>query len=148
MVAEIIDNTRVGPTIFNMHWSRIDLSRSNVTLLNSDRPIDRPLGLGNPRAYIAFPIGPTTLFVASNDQTLAARISHGNHTKAAKLMNRTLVRQAREFVWGVDDSQLPFVRRHMATSPERMIITAEQRQAAIAAAQGKRPANGGQTEDA
>jgi hypothetical protein len=38
MIAEIINNARVGPTIFDMHWSRIDLSSSNVTLLNSDRP--------------------------------------------------------------------------------------------------------------
>ena len=42
----------------NMHWSRIDVSRSDVTLLNSDRPIDKPLGLNYRLAYIAFPIGP------------------------------------------------------------------------------------------
>jgi hypothetical protein len=40
----------------NMHWSRIHVSRSNVTLLNSDRPIDKPLGLSDRLAYIAFPI--------------------------------------------------------------------------------------------
>ena len=137
MIAEIIDNARVGPTIFNMHWSRIDLSRSNVTLLNSDRPIDRPLGLDDPRAYIALPIGPRTLFLASNDLTLADRVSRGDHTKAVKMMNKTVVGQAREFVWGMDDSQLPFVEKRMGTAPERVIITAEQRQAALDAAQGK-----------
>jgi hypothetical protein len=135
MIADIIDNMRVGPTIFNMNWSRIDLSRSNVTLLNSDRPIDQPIGLGDPRAYIALPIGPRMLFLASNDETLAGRVSRGDHTKAAKLMNKTVVSQAREFVWGVDDSQLPFVQKHFGT-PERIIITTEQRQEAIDAARG------------
>jgi hypothetical protein len=145
MIAEIIDNQRVGPTIFDMHWSRIDLSRSNVTLLNSDRPIDQPIGLGDPRAYIAFPISPRTLFLASNDSTLAGRIAHGDHTKAVKLMNKTVVSQAREFVWGVDDSQLPFVQKHMGTAPERVIITAEQRQEAIDAARGRPSTKEGQT---
>ena len=41
-------------------WSWIDVSRSNVTLLNSDRPIDKPLGLSDRLAYIAFPNGPKT----------------------------------------------------------------------------------------
>jgi Protein of unknown function (DUF4238) len=123
MIAEIIDNARVGPTIFDMHWSRIDLASSNVTLLNSDRPIDRPLGLSDPRAYIAFPIGPRTLFLASNDPTLARRVSRGDHTKAAKLTNKTIVSQAQEFVWGVDDSQLQFVQKYMGTIPERVIIS-------------------------
>jgi hypothetical protein len=143
MIAEIIDNQRVGPTIFDMHWSRIELSRSSVTLLNSDRPIDRPLGLADSRAYIAFPIGPRTLFLASNDPTLTSRISRGDHTKAAKLMNKTVVCQAREFVWGMDDSQLPFVQKHMGTAPERVILTAEQRQAALDAARGIPPTKEG-----
>lgn len=143
MIAEIIDNQRVGPTIFDMHWSRIELSRSSVTLLNSDRPIDRPLGLADSRAYIAFPIGPRTLFLASNDPTLTSRISRGDHTKAAKLMNKTVVCQAREFVWGMDDSQLPFVQKHMGTAPERVILTAEQRQAVLDAARGIPPTKEG-----
>jgi hypothetical protein len=148
MIAEIIDNARVGPTIFDMHWSRIDLSRSTVTLLNSDRPIDQPIGLGDPRAYIALPIGPRMLFLASNDRMLAGRVSRGDHTKAAKLMNKTVVGQAQEFVWGVDDSQLPFVQKHMGTVPERVIITAEQRQESLDAAQGRPSAKEGQTADA
>lgn len=136
LITEIIDNPRVGPTILNMHWSQIDLSRSNVTLLNSDRPIDRPLGLSDPRAYIAFPIGPRTLFLASNNSTLAGRISREKHTKLAKLMNKAVVSQAQEFVWGVDDSQLAFVQKYMGTIPEREIVTAKQHQEAIDAARG------------
>jgi hypothetical protein len=122
----------------NMHWSRIDVSRSNVTLLNSDRPIDKPLGLSDPRAYIAFPIGPKTLFLASNDATLADRISREkNQTKLAKVMNKVVVSQAQEFVWGMDDSQLTFVQRYMGTIPEREFVTAKQHQEAIEAARGR-----------
>jgi uncharacterized protein DUF4238 len=138
LITEIIDNPRLGPTIMNMHWSRIDVSRSNVTLLNSDRPIDKPLGLSDRLAYIAFPIGPKTLFLASNDSTLANRISREkNQTKLAKLMNKVVVSQAQEFVWGMDDSQLTFVQRYMGTIPEREIVTDKQHQEAIEAARGQ-----------
>ena len=55
------------------------------------------------------------------------------------MINKTVVSQAREYVWGVDDSQLAFVRRHMGTVPERVIITDQQRTEAIAAAHGLMP---------
>jgi hypothetical protein len=145
MIAEIIDNQRLGPTIFNMEWSRINLPGSKVTLLNSDRPVDQPLGLSDPRAYIAIPIGPRMLFLASNDATLAGRIAHGDPTKVVKLMNKTVVSQAREFVWGVDDSQLRFVKNHIGTAPERVILTPKQRQEALDAARGMPPMKAGQT---
>lgn len=136
-LVEIIDNYRVGPTIFDMHWSRIDIRSSNVSLLNSDRPIDRPLGLDNRRAYIAFPIGPYSIFLAAHGPTLASAVARESQTEIAKKMNRTIVGQAREFVWGIDDSQLSFVRRRMGTTPPREIITDEQRARAIAAARGE-----------
>jgi hypothetical protein len=41
LLQEIIDNQRVGPTIFDMHWSRVSLAASATTLLTSDRPLDR-----------------------------------------------------------------------------------------------------------
>ena len=43
-LADVIDNAQVGKTVFEMKWSRIDLSKSRYQLLTSDRPIDMPLG--------------------------------------------------------------------------------------------------------
>ena len=138
LLIDIIDNDRLGPTIFDMHWSRVPLAGSKFSLLNSDRPLDLPLGLNDPRAYIAFPIGPDMLFLASNDETLARFIFDGDHTRAAKKLNKTVVSQAREFVWGVDDCQLPFVQKHMGTAPERSLLTEAQRQEALDVAQGRK----------
>jgi len=140
LLTEIIHNQRVGPDIMKMHWARIVLTRSRVPLLNSDRPLDRPLGLGDPRAYIAMPVSPTTIFLASNDATLAGRVGGGDHTKAAKLLNLTVVSRAREFVWGNDDQQLEFVRAHFGSAPVSPVISEEQRQQALAAARGELPA--------
>jgi hypothetical protein len=46
-----------------MKWSRIDLSKSTHQLLTADRPIDMPLGLADPEAYISLPVSPRILFV-------------------------------------------------------------------------------------
>ena len=139
---QVIDNDRVGPTIFQMHWSRIPLPKANVELLCSDRPIARPFGLDDPRAYIALPVAPRVLFLAANSKELADSISKRDHTETVKQMNRTVVTQAREFVWGSNDSQLCFIRKRIGTVPERDVITPEQRSAAIIAATGQAPQNG------
>jgi Protein of unknown function (DUF4238) len=70
-LAEVIDNGKIGETIFGMKWSRIDLSKSKHQLLTSDRPIDMPLGLADPKAYISLPVSPTILFVAAHDEDIA-----------------------------------------------------------------------------
>jgi hypothetical protein len=38
-LADVIDDNKIGPTIFGMRWARIDLGGSSVQLLTSDRPI-------------------------------------------------------------------------------------------------------------
>jgi hypothetical protein len=62
-LTDVIDNDRVGKTVFEMKWSRIDLSKSTHQLLTSDRPINMPLGLADPEAYISLPVSPRILFV-------------------------------------------------------------------------------------
>jgi hypothetical protein len=57
-----------------------------------------------------------------------------------KLMNKTVVSQAQEFVWGLDDSQLPFVQKHIGTVPERVIIG---RRPSTLPEEGERGAEGG-----
>ena len=71
MLMQIIDNDRVGPTVFDMHWSRIPLPKASMELLCSDRPIDRPLGFDDRRAYIALPVAPRLLFLAAHNEGLA-----------------------------------------------------------------------------
>jgi hypothetical protein len=100
MLQEIIDNQRLGPSIFNMHWSRVPLSRSSRTLLASDRPLVMPVGLGRPDGYIAIPVGPKMLFVVGNDDRWAKQLGSSDPTKVVEAINMTVVSQARSFVWG------------------------------------------------
>jgi Protein of unknown function (DUF4238) len=134
---ETISNKQVGPTIFNMHWTRHSLKSSKLNLLTSDRPIIMPLGLADPRAYIMLPVSPSILFLAAHDPDFARFIAGLNHTYLVKTINKAVVCQARKFVWATDDSQLEFVRRHIGTAPDRTIITEEQKQESLAAARGE-----------
>jgi hypothetical protein len=138
MLTEIIDNDRVGPTIFGMKWVVVDVKDAKRTLMTSDRPVVMPHGLDHPDCHIALPISPTKLFIAAHTDRFK-QLKPGHENVVVKEINKAVVAQAREFVWAVDDSQITFVEKHMATAPERPIITPEQQQAVFDAARGITP---------
>jgi hypothetical protein len=138
MLTEIIDNDRVGPTIFGMKWVLVDVSDAQHTLMTSDRPVVMPHGLDHPDCHIALPISRTKLFIAAHTDRFK-QLKPGHENVVVKEMNKAVVAQAREFVWAVDDSQLSFVDNYMASVPERPIITPEQQQAVFDAARGITP---------
>jgi len=127
----IIDNDHLGPMIFDLHWSVLRLDRSDISLLTSDRPLILPDGLQRHDSYIALPIGPKTLFVAGRGPAWANRLGSLSPTRVVKEMNYFVVAQAREFVWGTDDRQLPFIQKHIGELPDRPILTEEQTHWAI-----------------
>ena len=126
-LADLIASDRVGKTVFEMKWSRLDLSNSSHQLLTSDRPIVMPLGLDNPKAYISLPLSPNILFVASHE---ASRFDP-NPRKIARFINEQVVAQARRYVWGTTDAQLTFIRKRFGKLPDREILTAQQLQDAL-----------------
>jgi hypothetical protein len=142
LLQEIIDNPRVGPTIFDMRWSRASLAASRISLLTSDRPLDMPHGLGATNAYIALPIGPKMLFIAAHDDAYEKHVASADPTEVVKNINEAVVHQARRFVWGLDDSQHRFVSNRMSKAPDRLIITDAQRQQAVDAALSVGPTAG------
>jgi hypothetical protein len=131
-----ISNERLGPTIFDMHWTRHDLSTSRVKFLTSDRPIIMPFGLADRRAYIVLPVSPSIAFLAAHDQGFAGSFARYSPTALVKLLNKAIVSQARQFVWATDSSHLAFVRRYIGTAPDRTIITEQQKREALDAARG------------
>jgi len=137
-LADVIDNDRVGTTVFEMNWSRIDLSKSTHQLLTSDRPINMPLGLADPGAYISLPVSPRILFVAAHKQEMADALREADPTDIVRKNNQCVIEQARRFVWGSTDSQLTFVQKHFGKLPDRELLTDQQRQEAIEAAKGGR----------
>ncbi|PDT86900.1 hypothetical protein CO669_28480 [Bradyrhizobium sp. Y36] len=130
IIADIISNHRALPDILRMNWVVLDLSNSTRALLTSDRPVFFG-ALSNPLAYIALPLGPYDLFVAAYDDRFNKSL---DATEAVYRMNRDVVSNAREFVWAVDDSQVDFIRTWIGANPDRVILTDDQRDEAVAAA--------------
>ena len=133
----LIDSEKLGGAIFDFTWQTITLSKAEYTLLTSDRPLHRPLGLGDDKAYVAVPIGPRTLFLAARDPKLATRVAASNHNVIVKMLNQTTVTQAREYVWGYSDAQKLFVQRNIGTVEDNPLITDAQRLEGVAAAKGE-----------
>jgi hypothetical protein len=98
-LAEVIDDQKIGPAIFGMQWSSVDLSRSSFELVTSDRPLDMPFGLGDPNAYISLPVSPRILFVAAHRPSIAEAMRKANPTQIARANNQLVTQRARKFVW-------------------------------------------------
>lgn len=133
ILSDIIGNHRAVPDIVKMNWGKINLSRSEIPLLTSDRPLAF-VALSDPNAYIALPIGPHDLFVAAFDDRFSR--SPVDASKIEWHMNKDVVSNGREFVWGVDDSQIDFVRTYIGANRDRVILSRAQQDELIAAARG------------
>jgi hypothetical protein len=137
-IAELIDNDRLGPTVFDMKWAVLDMKRSKFSVLTSDRPIYMPLPLGKLNAYVMLPLSPTKYFVAARQRKTIEELDAHDRTLLVRTINTAVTQQAREFVWAHDDpnaDSLPTFRE----LPEREIITADQIKAALDAARGATP---------
>ena len=62
---------------------------------------------------------------------------HYHPTEIVRKNNQRVIEQARKYVWGTTNSQLAFIKKHFGRASDRVLITDEQRQEAIDAAQGK-----------
>lgn len=136
-IIQIINNYPIVNNIAKMHWSVLRPIRSRFSLLLSDRPLIRPLGLDEPKAFIILPIGPYALFLASNDPETGKMAASIDHSSLVRQINLNIVGQAAEFVWGVNDSQLSFIQKHFGKTPLPPAITADQRDKAVSAARGE-----------
>ena len=108
----MMDNKHVGAYLNRMAWVVAPLQTS-YWLLTSDRPLVMTNGISGPGKYLAMPMGPRLLFIATDDLTEAQQLARQDHNELIELMNDRVVRQARRFVWGLDDSRLQFVEQRL-----------------------------------
>src|SRR5205085_12392949 len=88
----------------------IRLNDSHHRLLTGDRPIVMTNGFNLPESHIVVPISPRTLFIAANDQRQVDHIgTMAESAGLAQMINNRICRQARKYVYGVDDGPLMFV---------------------------------------
>jgi hypothetical protein len=128
----VMDGDAMAVAINKMQWARITVANARFTLLTSDQPLDVPLNLSDRNAYIALPLSPTALFVASNNDGLIDTLARHDPSKLVRMMNMATVTRARDYVWSVDDSQHAFVRHHFGAAPATAQLSDSPRQDALA----------------
>jgi hypothetical protein len=109
---KMMDSKLLGEHLNRMVWLVVPL-RSAYSLLTSDRPLLMTNGIKGPGKHLGLPIGPKLLFIAANHPAEAEMLARQNHDALTKVTNDRVVRQARKFVWGVNDTQVRFVERRL-----------------------------------
>ncbi|GAA0005538.1 DUF4238 domain-containing protein [Bradyrhizobium diazoefficiens] len=120
---QMMNSEPVANGIMDLKWGRVNFPHSRHTLLTSDRPLGMPYGLGMQESYIVLPIGPRMIFTATNEPLKLSGLSPARQTAMVREINECTVRQARQYVWGVDDSALSFVTKYICTQPDRRLIS-------------------------
>lgn len=117
MRRSMLDNRAVGQRLNDARWRFLELPKSDLELLTSDRPVMSTNGLGRDRAYLTMPVGPRRLFVASQSAEVLDRVCGTKQTELVRRTNKTTVTAACRYVYGSDKSQAEFVRRNFGKSP-------------------------------
>lgn len=112
LATRLMENERITAALAAMHWRALDVSPAAHPLLTSDRPLRLSGILRDPRTELVLPIGPHRLFVAGHDRRHVDGIAARGADRLVARSNRAVVEAADDYVWGVDDGQLDFVRRH------------------------------------
>lgn len=106
-----IDNKERGEHLNNMVWNVVEVVQ-NEEFLMSDAPVRIFGGMKESSFYVAMPISPRKLFIATNTETLAATIATLDGEEIVARANRSVVGRARLFVAATDKSQSTFIEGH------------------------------------
>jgi hypothetical protein len=105
----LMDNPQLGSFLNGLVWRVVPLA-SAYTLLASDRPLVMTNGLVKPTDHLALAIGPRKLFIAANTpETIAST----RHDDLVGQMNDRVCKQARRYVFAVDERQRTFIDKRL-----------------------------------
>jgi hypothetical protein len=105
-----MDSEYLGTALNRMLWAVIRFDEAHHLLLTSDRPIVMTNGLGHADSHLVMPISPRRIFIAANNQETVTKLHDlAEAGGMAQRLNNRMARQARRYVYGVDDSMLHFM---------------------------------------
>jgi hypothetical protein len=110
VLQRVMDSERTGTVLNGMIWCVITFDESHPLLLTGDRPMVMTNGIGHADSHLIMPISPRVLFVAANKQPQIdhlIRLAEG--AGLAQRMNNRIARQARKYVYAVDEKPLQFI---------------------------------------
>lgn len=118
-LTNVIQNKELGQYIVNMHWNVLEIS--NGSFLLSDEPLLMLKGIKLWNGYIALPISPTKLFLATNNAATFLQIK-GLAGSLLHKVNMQIVEGAKVFVAARDTDQEAFIQTHFGKNPRKSVI--------------------------
>jgi hypothetical protein len=99
---KIINNRSLLNKISSLQWGMVDVTGTGYRFLTSDRPVVRTDGLTKPDSHLAVPLGPTRLFIVTNNAQTTEYFQAMRPRDLVMRMNKRVVRNAIKYVWDTD----------------------------------------------
>jgi hypothetical protein len=119
----LVRNETIRAQILSMDWQVVTVTNSEP-ILTSDVPLIRYKGLKEDDGMLILPLSPNEFFVAFNQRRIDMKRSIDENIQSGRFIeaiNLYVVQSKIEFVYGIDDSQKPFVARHWAISEDARV---------------------------
>ena len=120
LLMDLMQDSRMGRLIFSMHWGVIAFTRSEHTLLTSDRPVISntfPLDAN----HVCLPIGPERLFFACETEMAERQMQRLDPRHIMRTMNDEIAKRAFRYIYGDDDRQLRFVENRLGRTMQKPV---------------------------
>lgn len=110
----IISHEAIGEIVQHMKWQTVGILRDDLDFLTCDRPLYMSHGISDKRCFIAVPMSPRVVFLATrNADTFKSVLANGINA-FAKSLNEILAGQASKYVYAAHDRHLPLVEQQLA----------------------------------
>ncbi len=119
---KLMNHSKLCQLFNNMHWLVLDVPKDEIPLLTSDRPIWMTATLVEDDAFIIMPITPRKLFTAVVKPATQQRLKARRRRDLVKAVNKLVVQHSVKYVYGLTDSMLPFIQKHMATKRHSTLL--------------------------
>jgi hypothetical protein len=114
LMANVMQSKLISNRLLEMSWHLGKFTNLVNTILTSDRPLVMTNGLKADDSHVVMPLSPQhVLCIAASDKVAKELIALSGGGELAARINDRMARQARKFVYGVDDRQLRFVENRL-----------------------------------
>jgi hypothetical protein len=107
----IISHETIGEIVRHMKWQTVEILHDDLDFLTCDRPLHMSHGISDDRCFIAVPMSPRIVFLATRDADTFKSVLGGGIEAFAKSLNEVLVSQADKYVYAAHDRHSPLVEK-------------------------------------
>lgn len=109
----IISHEAIGEIVRHMKWQTVGILRDDLDFLTCDRPLYMSHGISDDRCFIAMPLSPRVVFLATRNANTFTSVLTSGIDAFAKSLNEILVGRADKYVYAAHSGHLPLVETHL-----------------------------------